>query len=226
MVLTAASALLLIAFGGITDRLIPLFAIGAFLAFTLSQAGMVVHWRRIGGPKVQISLLVNAAGAAATGIALGIVLLAKFSEGAWITLLLIPGTLALFYHVKGHYDHVAAETRCARPLDLSANEPPVVVVPIKTWNTISEKALRFALRLSPDVIVAHISASEADAFQLRLQWEEYVGEPVRRAGLPQPLLMILSSPYRRLFTPLLKLHEPAQGRIPDAANRGHYPGTG
>ena len=203
MVLTVASALLLIAFGGITDRLIPLFAIGAFLAFTLSQAGMVVHWRRIGGPQVRVSQMVNGIGAVATGVALVIVLLAKFTEGAWITLLLIPATLVLFLRVKGHYDHVTAETSCPRPLDLTANAPPVVVVPIKTWNTISEKALRFALRLSPDVIVVHISATEAEGFQLQMLWEQYVEQPVRLAGLTQPRLMLLSSPYRRLFTPLL-----------------------
>ena len=203
MVLTVASALLLIAFGGITDRLIPLFAIGAFLAFTLSQAGMVVHWRRIGGPQVRVSQMINGIGAMATGVALVIVLLAKFMEGAWITLLLIPATLVLFLRVKGHYDHVAAETSCPRPLDLTGNAPPVVVVPIKTWNTISEKALRFALRLSPDVIVVHISATEAEGFQLQMQWEQYVEEPVRQAGMTQPRLMLLSSPYRRLFTPLL-----------------------
>ena len=203
MVLTVCSALLLTAFGGITDRLIPLFAIGAFLAFTLSQAGMVVHWRRIGGAGVRIPMLVNAVGAGATGIALAIVLAAKFAEGAWITLLLIPATLRVFHQAKRHYDHVAEDTNCQRPLDLVGMEPPVVVVPIKTWNTISEKALRFALGLSPDVIVAHISANEAEGFQLQMQWEKYVEEPIRLAGLPQPRLMVISSPYRRLFTPLL-----------------------
>ncbi|KAG8526636.1 uncharacterized protein KY384_008065 [Bacidia gigantensis] len=203
MVLTVSSALLLTIFGGITDRLIPLFAIGAFLAFTLSQAGMVVHWRRKGGSKVRVPLLVNALGASATGIALGIILLAKFAEGAWITLLIVPAALMLFHQTRRHYDHVAEDTNCPRPLNLTGMEPPLVVVPIKTWNTISEKALRFALGLSPDIVVVHISANEAEGFQLRMQWEKYVEEPIRQAGLPQPGLMLISSPYRRLFTPLL-----------------------
>ena len=201
-ILTASAALLLIAFGGITDRLIPLFAIGAFLAFALSQAGMVVHWKRKGGASAGTSLLVNGLGCVVTVIALAIVIAAKFSEGAWVTLLLIPASLLVFDRVKRHYDHVARETRCPRPLDLAHLEPPVVLVPIKTWNTISERALQFALQLSPEVIAVHISVSEADAYKLRLQWAENVEGPIAQAGLPQPRLMILHSPYRRVFTPL------------------------
>src|SRR4029079_5832441 len=81
-VLPSLSALLLIAFGGVTDRLIPLFAVGAFLAFTLSQAGMVVHGRRVGGPGATRSMLVNGLGATATGVTLVVVLVSKFMEGA------------------------------------------------------------------------------------------------------------------------------------------------
>ena len=83
--LAAFAALLLVAFGGVTDRLIPLFAIGAFLAFTLSQAGMVMHWKREAGPGALHRMIVNGVGAVATGITLLVVLVAKFSEGAWIT---------------------------------------------------------------------------------------------------------------------------------------------
>ncbi len=202
-ILTALAGLLLIAFGGITDRLIPLFAVGAFLAFTLSQAGMVVHWKRLGGVGAGASSLVNGTGAFATGVALLVVLAAKFAEGAWITLLLIPAMLLVFDRVKKHYDHVARQTSCPRPLNIENLEPPVVIVPIKSWNLLAENALRFALRLSPDVIVVHIGTSEAEAHQLRQQWEQYVEQPLREAGLSQPQLMLLSSPYRRLFTPLL-----------------------
>lgn len=202
-ILTTFSAILLIAFGGITDRLIPLFAIGAFLAFSLSQAGMVVHWKRIGGAKSGASLAVNGLGAIVTTIALAIVIAAKFKEGAWITLLLIPGMLILFERVKKHYLQVAGETSCPRPLDLTDLQPPVVVVPIKNWNTLSERAMQFAMQMSPDVIAVHVSAEEAEAFALRTQWEEYVSNPIAEAGLIQPRLMILASPYRKLFSPLL-----------------------
>jgi hypothetical protein len=94
-VLTGLAALLLIVFGGVTDRLIPLFAVGAFLAFTLSQAGMVVHWRRSADKGRWRSLLINLVSALATALTLGVVLVAKFAEGAWITMLLIPLLLAI-----------------------------------------------------------------------------------------------------------------------------------
>src|SRR5262249_55561398 len=96
------AGVLLVAFGGITDHLIPLFAVGAFLAFTLSQLGMVEHWRREGGPAARKSMLINGLGAAATGVALVIVLISKFLEGAWITVVLIPAFVGLFYGVRAH----------------------------------------------------------------------------------------------------------------------------
>src|SRR5271170_1758858 len=91
--LVGFTALLLIIFGGVTDRLIPLFAIGAFLAFTLSQAGMVVHWRRLGGKGMGRRMLINGVGAVATGVTLIVVLIAKFTEGAWITAILVPALM-------------------------------------------------------------------------------------------------------------------------------------
>jgi len=208
-ILTAFSALLLVAFGGITDRLIPLFAIGAFGAFTLSQAGMTVHWRRNPGLTPQekagrrTSLLINATGAAATGIALAVVLATKFRDGAWITVLLIPALVVLFSRVKRHYDHVARETDHPRPLDLTRREPPLIVIPMKGWTTITERALRFGMDISPDVVAIHISTDEAGARRLQESWRRYVMGPVREAGLTEPHLMVLLSPYRRLFNPLM-----------------------
>src|SRR6202034_4220476 len=102
-VLAVFSGGLLTFFGGITDRLIPLFAIGAFLAFTLSQAGMVFHWRRVGGSGARHSMLVNGLGAVATAITVVVVLVAKFTQGAWITLLLIPALLAVMIAVRKQY---------------------------------------------------------------------------------------------------------------------------
>src|SRR5260370_522263 len=103
IVLAVLSAILLIIFGGITDRLIPLFPVGAFGPFTLSQAGMALHWRRTGGHGSRLSLSVNAIGAIVTGIALLIILFAQFVDGAWITMILIPGSLLLFHGVERHY---------------------------------------------------------------------------------------------------------------------------
>lgn len=203
-ILSALAGLILILFGGITDRLIPLFAVGAFMAFTLSQAGMVAHWKREGGRGAKASLGVNAIGAVATGGALAVVLVAKFADGAWVTLLLIPAMLFLFHQVKRHYDHVAREIRCPRPLQVRHLQPPVVAVPITGWNRITEKALLFALRLSPDVVALHVGTEEAAEAALREQWAEYVEQPLRGEGLPLPHLVFLPSPYRHLIAPLLR----------------------
>lgn len=204
IILAVLSGLLLTVFGGITDRLIPLFAVGAFLAFTLSQAGMVMHWKRRGGPHSRTALAVNAVGAVATAVALFVILIAKFIEGAWITVLLIPALIFLFTRVKRHYESVARQIRCPRPLDLSHIEPPVVVLPIKGWNLLTEKALRFGLRLSPDVIAVHVCLGDEDANPLKTEWDDEVVRPMRRAGLEQPRLKLIPSPYRSLLKPLLE----------------------
>ena len=220
-ILTALAALLLIAFGGITDRLIPLFAIGAFGAFVLSQAGMVVHWRKIAqanskaAPGAGVALLVNAVGCVATAIALAIILAAKFAEGAWVTLLLLPVLFLLFRRTQAHYQMVARQTALSGPLDVSHIHPPVVVVPMKSWNRITERGVRFALNLSPDVLVVHIQTDAAEGQALTDLWETEVARPTREAHLPQPRLILLDSPYRRLFTPLLRYVTHLKDEYPD-----------
>src|SRR6516162_1912140 len=116
LVLAVLSGGLLIVFGGITDNLIPLFAVGAFLAFTLSQAGMVAHWRKVGGPHAKKSMVINGAGALCTGVTLTVVLVSKFVDGAWVMILLIPGLLAVFIGVRAHYWTVAREVASTEPL--------------------------------------------------------------------------------------------------------------
>ena len=137
--LTGLCVVLLVAFKGITDKLIPLYAVGAFLAFTLSQAGMVMHWRKQGRDKqggeaknkagVGGALFINGLGAVCTALALGVILVAKFTAGAWITVPILAGLMALFFSVRRHYDAVAEQIGHPRPLDLSHNDPPVAVVP-------------------------------------------------------------------------------------------------
>jgi amino acid transporter len=202
LVLAALSAGLLVAFGGITDRLIPLFAVGAFLAFTMSQAGMVMHWRKAGGPGATGSMLVNGTGAVCTAVTLGVVLVSKFIDGAWVMLLLVPGLLALFTAVRGHYRSVAREVATAAPLDACGLEPPLVLLPIRGWTAITRKALRFALKISPDVYALHVADDERTMAELEDTWEQRVQEPARAAGLPPPKLFVIYSPYRKLFAPL------------------------
>jgi amino acid transporter len=214
LVLAALSAGLLIAFGGITDNLIPLFAVGAFLAFTLSQAGMVVHWLKVGGPQAQRSIVINGAGAVCTGITLGVVLVSKFTSGAWVMILLIPALLALFLGVRGHYSDVARQVATALPLDATALQPPLILLPIRGWSEITRKALRFALKLSHDVYALHV-ADEADVMdELENTWEQRVCEPAKAAGIPAPKLIITYSPYRKLFGPLKQVVSDLQAANP------------
>ncbi|HEY2294797.1 MAG TPA: APC family permease [Thermoanaerobaculia bacterium] len=206
--LTTASGLLLVAFRGITDRLIPLFAVGAFLAFTLSQAGMVMHWWRQEKP-ARRHLFANGLGAVTTAAALVVIVAAKFREGAWITLLAIPSLILLFRSVHRYYERVDRELQEPRPLDLPTNEPPIVVIPTESWNRLTRKALRFGMTLSPDVIAVHLSALEgndadAETREVERQWGEDVERPARSAGLPLPRLVCLQSPYRQFLEPLLR----------------------
>lgn len=202
IVLALLSAGLLIGFGGITDRLIPLFAVGAFLAFTLSQAGMVEHWRREGGPHANHSMLINGAGAVCTGLTLVIVLISKFIEGAWVMILLIPGLLLLFQGVHAHYQSVGREVASDQPLDAGNLEPPVVLLPMRGWSAITRKALRIALALSPDIYALHIAADEGAMVALEDGWNRLVREPAKLAGLTPPKLVVIYSPFRQFYSPL------------------------
>jgi hypothetical protein len=202
LVLAFLSAGILIAFGGITDNLIPLFAVGAFLAFTLSQAGMVAHWRKTGGDHAKKSMAINAAGAVCTAVALAIVLVSKFVEGAWITVLLLPALLILFVSVRAHYRAVGREVATTEPLDAERLEPPVVLLPIRGWSGITRKALRFALKISPEIYAMHIADDEKTMGELEDTWEQRVRQPAIAAGLPPPKLTIVYSPYRRMYGPL------------------------
>jgi amino acid transporter len=199
-VLVALTALLLIIFGGVTDRLIPLYAIGAFMAFTLSQAGMVVHWRRKGNSHLRAT--VNGVGAVATGVTALVVLVTKFTSGAWITALLIPSMILVMRAVKSHYDRVEQATMLETPLATALVEAPIVVMPIDRWSRISEKAISFALSLSSDVRCVHIQSGE-EPDQISKDWDPLIVAPLEAAGKPIPKLVVLKSPFRYILQPLL-----------------------
>jgi amino acid transporter len=216
--LAACAALLLVVFGGITDRLIPLFAIGAFATFTLSQAGMVMHWRRMlreraadeRGGMVRLHLLTNAAGMAASAIATVIMAVAKFREGAWITLLVIPAGIVLLKTIRGYYDELDRNVRDPRPLDLSQLQPPVVLVVTEEWNRLTDNALGLAMSISPDIVALHLTQlagpdCEEKWSELRAQWRRDVEAPARAAGRATPQLHVLTAQYRTIHAPVLAL---------------------
>jgi len=231
--LAVLSAMLLILFGGVTDRLIPLYAIGAFLAFTLSQAGMVGHWRKTKGPGAGRSMLVNGLGALATGVTLLVVLVAKFTQGAWVTALLVAVLLIFMTRVRRHYDRVVQEVKSSAPLDVTSQSPPIVIVPIQEWGKIAQNALQFALTLSPDIHAVHV-ATEEDCSELQEKWSKMVDAPAKKAGIHAPKLVTLTSPYRLVITPIvdyvLKTERANPGRniaviVPELVERHwyHYP---
>ena len=203
VVLTVLAAILLVAFGGITDRLIALFAVGAFLTFTMSQAGMVVHWKRTGGPGAMRARVLNAAGAVATGATLAVVVASKFTEGAWITVLIVPALVLCFRAVRAHEDRIDRETDVEGPLQLDRPPAPLVIVPIKRLNRVARKALRLAVSMSPDVQVVQVFAEDLQMDDLRRHWRDSVERPLSEAGFAPPELVLLHSPYREFFGPLL-----------------------
>lgn len=214
-VLAFLAATLLVSFGGITDHLIPLFALGAFLAFTLSQAGMVAHWLRQKEDIQWHKALVNLLGAATTAVTVVVILIAKFTQGAWITLLLIPLLLVLMSSIHRHYRRVARETECHEPLRPLALKPPLVIVPVDRWSQVIAKGLRFAITLSSRVVAIHVNVKDEAECQIERAWPAYVKRPLEAAGVPVPELVILPSPYRLIFVPMIDYILARQAEDPD-----------
>jgi amino acid transporter len=203
VVLTLLSGLLLVVFGGITDSLIPLFAVGAFSAFLFSQVGMVVHWLRQRSSSVRVNLAYNALGAATTSVALVIIVVAKFLEGAWMTIVAAPMAALLLQKVQRHYEKVDREIE--RPIQFKPQQlqPPAVIVPIDGVNRVTEQALEAAVLLSDDVTALHVSIENDDKERLQDLWTKYVDRPARAVNISPPRLVIVDSPYRRVYEPIL-----------------------
>jgi amino acid transporter len=214
--LTGLTAVILILFGGVTDRLIPLYAIGAFLAFTLSQSGMVVHWLKMEKHPGRLwHAFVNGFGAVATGLTTIVVLVAKFRAGAWVTALLVPTLIGIMWVVKRHYSRVKREMADMTPLNLVNLQEPIVVIPMARWDRITEKALRFGLLLSKEIKAVHVHSDDEEG-RLDEIWDEHVLAPIKQAGLQEPELVIIPSSYRFIINPLmdyiLELEEKNPGR--------------
>jgi amino acid transporter len=201
-VLTIFTAALLIGFGGITDRLIPLFAVGAFLSFTMSQAGMVAHWKREGGKGARRRMMLNMTGAIATGVTVVIVIVAKFGEGAWITIIAIPLLLFTMYSVHRHYEKLRREIDLSTPIEPHVPRPPILVITMQSWTRVNLQALEAAMALSREIKVVFVSQDDKPS-DFCDKWDDFVKGPAERANLPVPELVRLYSPYRLVVTPLV-----------------------
>ena len=197
LLLTGLAALLVVVFGGDTHALIPLFAVGAFLAFTLSQAGMVVHWARLRGPGWAARAALNGLGAAATGVALLVIGASKFAGGAWIVILLIPLMVLLFRAVRRHYAEVGRQLRLSDDAPVvGCAQHPTVVMPVAGVHRGVIAALNYACSIADDVIGVYVELEPDSAETMRARWEA--------AGLDRVARLItVPSPYRSLIGPFL-----------------------
>ncbi len=192
--LSVVAGLLIVVFGGVTTSLIPLYAVGVFLSFTLSQTGMVRHHQRHGEPGWKRRAAINAVGATFTLAVLLIVVVSKFVIGAWVPVVLIPAIAYVLTRVKRHYDRVQAALQVPvgyRP----RRHTHTVVVLVGTVHRATLAALAYAKSLAPDRLVAlTVAAEPEEAERIQQQWEQY--------QLDTPL-RVLSSPYRELTAPVL-----------------------
>jgi amino acid transporter len=202
VVLTVLAGSLLILFNGVTDKLIPLFAIGAFLAFTLSQTGMVVYWSRSKGRKACLSAAINGIGALATAVTFLIVIVTKFAEGAWLVVIVLPLLFILMLLIHRHYLRIAREVAVSGPVRLERPNEMIAVIPIEHLNALAEKALQIAYGLSNKIHVVHIKEEHSDRDFSR-EWHIDVQPSLDRVALSEANLVILKSPYRKVITPIL-----------------------
>ncbi len=204
--LSLFAAVLLVAYGGDTHSLIPLYMIGVFVSFTLSQAGMVAHWRRLRGPRWQVSAIINGFGALVTGVVLIVVAATKAHEGAWLILLLIPLHVVFFRATKRHYDVVASQLSLKGWTNDTPRRNNTVLVPISGVHRAVLQAIEYARTLSPDVRAVYVNVDPVSTAQLRRDWERW--------GQRVPLT-VLDSPYRSLMEPFLEYIDRVDEERPD-----------
>lgn len=196
IMLAAATAILIIAFRGNSHLLVPLFAVGAFLAFTLSQSGMVLHWWRERGPQWQLKMLANGLGALATGVTLIVVGITKFLEGAWLTVILIPLLVLMFVQVRAHYREVSQELSLhGLPPSLRPLTQPRVVIPISGVHRGIVDAMRYAQAISNNITAVYVELEPGNGDEVREKWERF---------WPDIPLAVIPSPYRSVIEPLLE----------------------
>ncbi len=193
--LAIATGTLIVLFGGDSHSLVPLFAVGVFLAFTLSQAGMVIHWLRKRGMGWFLKAFLNGFGTLATAATVLIIGFSKFLEGAWITVFLIPALVVMFARIRAHYREVGRElTLHGLPPSLKPAPPPRVVIPLSGVHRGIVDAVNFARAISADITAVYVELEPGDADTVRKKWNSL---------WPDIPLAVVSSPYRSIIQPLI-----------------------
>ncbi len=221
LILSVATALIFAAFRGRTQHLIPLYAVGVFLAFTLSQAGMVRHWLRVRGPHWRKSMIINAAGGSLSAVVLVTAAITKFVQGAWLVVIAVPAVVLTALRIKHHYDAVHAAL-AAHTLPIGPGKPERVenqesverpqqvrhlcVVPVARLDLAALRALAYAVSLGQPVFAVHVSPDEEEDDRFRKQWESW-GDHLR--------LEIIVSPHRAIVPSLGRYLEALHALRPD-----------
>jgi amino acid transporter len=198
LMLSALAGVLVLIFGGSVSRLIPLYAVGVFTSFTLSQAGMVVHWWKERGSGWLGKALINGFGSLVTALVSAVLLYSKFTQGAWLVVVAVPLVVSVFLTIKGHYRYVAKRLRMASDVQLHLPEPPAqggapVVVLVGQLHRGSFEAIRYARSIAGELVAVHVDLGLGKAQAFQEQWKRQ---------LPQVPLVVLDSPYRSLIDPV------------------------
>ena len=193
--LAIAAALLLVAVSAETSKLIPLFTIGVFIGFTISQVGLVRHWHGLRPPRWRLRAAVNGAGATMTAVAVVVFLGSKFLEGAWVVTLVIPLLMILFWRTEVYYDEVATELRLGQTPPAPHPHESIVIVPTTTVSLLTELALSAALSLGDSVVAVAVAGDEQEAEHLRSAWGRWA------CNVP---LEVLLDPHRSLVRTVLR----------------------
>jgi amino acid transporter len=203
--LAVVSSILILIYNGSVTGLIPLYTVGVFLAFTLSQAGLVRRWQRTRERGWRQRLAMNVLGAAATGAVLMVVAVSKFMLGAWMVLVLIPLLIGMMWTINRHYRDVEESLDVDPTTPLPERSPPHVVVPVSRLDRSAIQALAFARSISPDVTAVHITDQPEESEEMERRWDQW------GAGIQ---LVIIESPYRALMQPLLSYIDAVDSQTP------------
>jgi amino acid transporter len=193
--LAAAAAALLVAVHADTERLIPLYAIGVFISFTISQVGLVRHWRRERPPRWQIRAALNGTGAAMTAVAVFVFLISKFLNGAWVVTIAVPLLILLFANTESYYARVARELGLGKTPPLPHRRESIVVIPTSTVNRLTERAVSAALSLGQTVVAVAVAGDEDESDEIKHSWDEW------RSGIP---IEVLLDPHRSLVRSVVR----------------------
>jgi hypothetical protein len=188
--LALAAVPLLVASGARTTSLIPLYAIGVFIGFTISQIGLVRHWRRERPSHWRARVTLNGAGAVMTAVAAVVFLASKFLQGAWVVTIAVPALMVLFARTEGYYANVARELRLGKTPPPPVKRDSIVVVPSSTVNMLTQRAVSAALSMGETVVAVAVAGDQEESDRIKHAWDEW------QCGVP---IEILLDPHRSLI---------------------------